>query len=914
MENRYIFSIIIAVYNSAPFIRETFESVISQQRGGFYKYKRGAPTDEPIEMERVFEIIAVDDGSSDGTAEICDEYAEKYSYITVIHKENGGVATARNEGMRHASGKYLNFLDSDDKFSNDLLFKVYNFFERHYDETDIVTVPLVFFDAVSGPHWQNYKFKRHGHVADLYNEYDTPLMFVNASFFKADAKRAEFSDKLVCGEDIRFISEIISEKMTLGLLPDAFYYYRRRSVGEASLIQSAKKKYGWYFDYFTHLIDWCCDFCIKKWGYIPAYFQSLLVCDIKWRFKEDGYDVARRVLGDEYPRYKSVLYSSLRYFDDEYILKQRQLFREHKCLMLTAKYGTLPERCVYPDDVRLRFGNTLLGWLSGCYTLYERIELLENGLVLEGYSTLIGVGEEDDVRTIVELHSGAKLTHFECESIERDADEYRFEDVLLRRVPFRCRIDAQYLSDGCKITLTNRLNGSKIVKKNIRYGRFCKISDEFKNYYIVGGGFSLHISGYSLILKRCRMRDKLRLERELFCELRNSARLGAKKAAVARLVLKLFNFFKRKKILILSDRVNKAGDNGEALFLYLSKNKMKGVNVYFLIDRSSPDFKRLCRYGRVIDRTSPYAKLLYLSSDVIASSSADTVLFNPFSGYSTPYRDVFGDKKNIFLQHGVTKDDLSDWINRYKCNFSGITAASEREAEAFSAPEYGYTADDIWQTGLARFDRLYLALPKYITVMPTWRMYLSRWNKEREGTWSITESFEKSRYFTFYNSLINDKRVINACSCYGYTLAFMPHPNVLPYIDLFDKSPDVRHFRTSDEYRDVFAESALVLTDYSSLAFDFAYLLRPVLYAQFDKDEFFDGNHAYSEGYFDYERDGFGEVRYDYESTVLELIEYIKGGCRLKEKYKERIEEFFIYRDEKNCERIAKKIGEIIKE
>ena len=49
-------------------------------------------------------------------------------------------------------------------------------------------------------------------------------------------------------------------------------------------------------------------------------------------------------------------------------------------------------------------------------------------------------------------------------------------------------------------------------------------------------------------------------------------------------------------------------------------------------------------------RTSPYAKLLYLSADVIASSSADSVLYNPFSGYSMPYRDFFGDKKNIFLQ------------------------------------------------------------------------------------------------------------------------------------------------------------------------------------------------------------------------------------------------------------------------
>ena len=739
-------------------------------------------------------------------------------------------------------------------------------------------------------------------------------MFVNASFFKADAKRIEFSDKLVCGEDMRFICEIISEKMTLGLLPTAFYYYRRRSVGEASLIQSAKKKYGWYFDYFTYLVDWCHSFCMEKWGYMPAYFQSLLVCDIKWRFKEENDALALKILGDECPRYKDVLYASLRYFDDEYILNQRQVFREHKCLMLTAKYGRLPERCIYPDDVRLRFGNTLLGWLSGCYAIYERVELGEKALTLEGYSTLIGVGEDDDVRSIIELRGSGKTTHFECEGGVRSRDEYRLGDLLIMRVPFRCEIPTSALADGCRVVFTNRLNGAKIVKKNIRYGRFSKISDEFKNFYITGAGYSLRISDYSLLLKRCNAPRMLRLEARLFCELRRSDRLGAKKAALARIAARVLKIFKRKKIILLSDRVNKAGDNGEALFLYLSKNRIKGAEVYFLIDKASPDFRRLSKYGRVVDRTSPYAKLLYLLSDVVASSSADTILFNPFSGYSLPYRDFFGDKKNIFLQHGVTKDDLSDWINKYKCSFSGITAASSAEARAFVSCEYGYTEREVWLTGLARFDRLYTALPKYITVMPTWRMYLSRWNNDREGTWSLTESFRGSRYFEFYNSLINDERLIRACASNGYTLAFMPHPNILPYIDLFDKSPSVRHFRESDEYRDVFAESALVLSDYSSLAFDFAYLMRPVLYTQFDREEFFGGQHAYREGYFDYERDGFGEVTYDYESTVSALLSYINDGCRLKDVYKERITAFFAHRDVQNCARIAEKIKEILKE
>ena len=908
----YIFSVIIAVYNSAPFLEETLDSVIIQRTDGFCRYKNGAPTDEPIERERIFEIIAVDDGSTDGSGKICDAYAEKYPFVTVIHKPNGGVASARNEGMRHASGKYLNFLDSDDKLSPELLYRVYNFFERHYDETDIVTVPLVFFDAVTGPHWQNYKFRKYPRVADLYNEYDSPLMFVNASFFKSDAKRVQFSDKLVCGEDIRFIFEIVAEKMTIGLLPGAVYYYRRRSVGEASLIQSAKKKYGWYFDYFTNLVEWAHGFCTERWGYMPAYYQSLLVCDIKWRFKEKNDEIAQHVLGEEYPKYREVLYASLRYFYDKYIVDQRDIFREHKCLMLTAKHGRLPERCIYPDDIRLRFGNTLLCWLSGCYAIYERIELGECGLYLEGFSTFVGVGADEQIRTIIEVATDGGAAHIECECIERNADEYRNGDLLLRAVPFKCSIPHSLISEGARLTLTNRLNGEKIIKKNIRYGRFCMISDEFKHLYITGGGLSLEISGYSLKISRCGAISRLGLEARLFFELRRSDRLGAKKAALARIAARLFGIFKKKRILLLSDRVNRSGDNAEALFLYLSGEHRRDLSVYFLIDRDSPDFLRLSKFGRVIDRTSARAKLLYLTSDVIASSSADAIAFDPFLGYSSPYRDFLNSKKTVFLQHGVTKDDLSDWIGKYKSNFSGITCAASAEAESFLAPEYGYTKDEVWLTGLARYDRLYTALPKYITVMPTWRMYLSRWNPDREGTWSLFDSFKGSEYFAFYNRLINDKGLICAARDRGYTLAFMPHPNILPYIGLFDKSPDVRYFTTADEYRDVFAESALVLTDYSSIAFDFAYLGRPVLYAQFDKEEFFGGNHAYKRGYFDYESDGFGEVLYDYDSTVRLLVEYIAGGCRLKDKYRSRIDSFFAYRDESNCKRIVQRIEELL--
>ena len=78
-----------------------------------------------------------------------------------------------------------------------------------------------------------------------------------------------------------------------------------------------------------------------------------------------------------------------------------------------------------------------------------------------------------------------------------------------------------------------------------------------------------------------------------------------------------------------------------------------------------------------------------------------------------------------------------------------------------------------------------------------------------------------------------------------------------------------------------------------------------------DADDFFKGGHVYQKGYFDYERDGFGEVEYDAGSTVDRIIEYIENDCQLKPKYRERIDRFFAFNDKNNCERIVKKILEM---
>ena len=123
MENSGLISVIIPVYNVEKYLRECVDSVLSQS------YEN-------------FEIILVDDGSTDNSGKICDEYAEKYDKITVVHKENGGLSDARNKGLSLAQGEYIYFLDSDD-------FIVPEAFEELVSAIIRTNADFVFFDSLS---------------------------------------------------------------------------------------------------------------------------------------------------------------------------------------------------------------------------------------------------------------------------------------------------------------------------------------------------------------------------------------------------------------------------------------------------------------------------------------------------------------------------------------------------------------------------------------------------------------------------------------------------------------------------------------------------------------------------------------------------------------------------------------------
>lgn len=141
----------------------------------------------------------------------------------------------------------------------------------------------------------------------------------------------------------------------------------------------------------------------------------------------------------------------------------------------------------------------------------------------------------------------------------------------------------------------------------------------------------------------------------------------------------------------------------------------------------------------------------------------------------------------------------------------------------------------------------------------------------------------------------------------GYRGKFFLHTHHKVQLKDFTGNDIIEVMQQGIDYQEEFRNNGLLVTDFSSVAFDFAYLKKPVIYAQFDKDTFFQGQ-VYSEGYFDYERDGLGPVCYDYESTIEALIHAIENDCVLDPLYDERGNAFYRWFDQDNCKRVYDEI------
>ena len=211
-------SIIAPVYNVAPYIRASLDSILSQSY-----------TD--------FELLLIDDGSTDNSGKICDEYAKKDNRIKVFHKQNGGVNTAREFGLKIAEGKYINFIDPDDTFPPSAYQRMYETAERENADIVIGGQFVTFSDfnlkQLDDMTWEcDKKFTKAYHWTDL----DYVNLFLNywcmvvgSKIYKKELwENIDIPSHLKMGEDQVFVKKVVMKSKRIINIPYYVYLYKRR--------------------------------------------------------------------------------------------------------------------------------------------------------------------------------------------------------------------------------------------------------------------------------------------------------------------------------------------------------------------------------------------------------------------------------------------------------------------------------------------------------------------------------------------------------------------------------------------------------------------------------------------------------------------------------------------------------------
>lgn len=906
-------SIIVPVRNVDEYIAEAIDSIVNQSIG----------FTENVEL-----ILAVND-STDESQRICEEYASKYPRnIAVLVLEKGGVSNARNVGLKKATGKYVQFFDADDLLSKDYLKLSYEFLEQN-SSVDLVASKIQFFDEIIDSHPLNYKFSS-DRVINLATEPDAPLLHITTAFVRRKALDGlSFDTNLTIAEDFKFVSDLLVKKKRYGVLKQPTYFYRKRTTSVSAIAGKERNK-SYYLETPERVYEHALSSWKKSGNDLPI--QYTLLYDLSYRLDQETQAVLNNAEQKEYiESIKNILIS----MSDQAILTTRFLSIHKKSYVLRAKYGdafhdhiTTKGTTAYFDDYRYYdYGSSVvhLDFLNKQPNGWYRVEGFIDAPVSDA-KVRYGVdvsGNNSEIRFITRAQLQKK---FLGETINPGASfltdiEFPVSSHLSFAVDVegseqKLRIETGDFTRFGALKYTYRNDGDSLLKRTshsinrLAPSKVTHILLEARMWGQILVNWRLHTAYDQLKKLLSRNLAQLSLKAKIFEILKPFLIIAESIVMIPRAFILRAAYYialrkKERPIWIISDRGMAAGDNGEALFRYAMSlsRRSRPADIYFVISKKSKDYRRMKSIGPVLSQSSLRYKLKFLLADKIISSQADIEVTNPFIRQGAHYRDLFT-YDFVFLQHGVIRHNLSTWLNRYNMNIKLFITSAEKEYNSIFNNPYYYETGNVLLSGMPRYDYLRNDPKRKLILAPTYRKNLAKEKTDKNGARRYDPTFKASEYRQFYNNFMNDPRLLSALQEAGMTGEFYLHPAFAAQHQDFDQNEIFTVMDFPYDYKTAFSEGEMMVSDHSSVVFDFAYLKKPVAYAHFDVKTFFAG-HSYDESnFFSDEDDGFGGVYYDYDTLVGGVIDTIKAGCVMSDKYKKRVDNFFYKVDKNNSKRV----------
>lgn len=873
----YRVSLIIPIYNKAEWLDTCFQSILNQSI-------------DP----RMVEVLMIDDGSEDNSLEIMKRYSERYSNFKCYTKENGGPAQARNFGIKHATGKYLMYLDPDDYLGKNTIESVCNFFDRHYDEIDVVTYKIIpIKDGEEQDLHFRYEVLKSQGVYDLTEPENSFICHttMNTCVKNKFEKNVLFSENLFYHEDQKYNIDTLKEKQKIGYCDNAEYYYVQSSNSTTN-----KMLYSYYL--FEHSMKlWEREFSEFS-EHVPYYIQALYISDLNWKLRANKllpyhYDEAR------YQEAWNRIVNLLCRCDDEIIIHHPNVERAHRLYWLKMK----------SDNYRVHFGANSIDVFCDeklvlsekkIHLTIEKCRIEENVIKLSGglkplYSSIM-----EDVS--LEVLCGLGECTIPVALKPSSMSQFHTHEITNKFYNFEVKIDANAVNKfrfivlaGGKQYETDMHFSNRVPFRRRRNDSLIRDKKELRYSFRANGFFVRDLNLGTVDAAKRKIRLFHKIAREDMGAAIEQYRLSAKKK-------------KSPRIWLYYDCKNVRKDNGFYQFEH-DAYKNDGIQRFYILD--GDDFKERKKefpaalQKHIVRFGSRKHVNLFLMAEWIIMSFAEEYTYLPMEMKAfKKYSYVLNFPKTVYLQHGVLHAHLP-WhysLDRVKIDKEVISTYYEEEN---LIENYGFDRNHLIQAGMPRYDCIDLSQKprKKILYAPTWRRYLI---DRKENDWvSDVDGFVNSSFYKSVMRFINDDRLDKALEAHGYTLDIQLHPIFKGYNSTIRTESRRVNLITDDINA---TDYEIFITDFSSFVFDFVYLSRKIMYFVPDYDLFKSGMNGYCRLDLPLE-EGFGPFVQNEEDAVNQLIELMDEP--MNPRYLQKMQGFFMYKDNHQRERIYEALKEV---
>ncbi len=351
----------------------------------------------------------------------------------------------------------------------------------------------------------------------------------------------------------------------------------------------------------------------------------------------------------------------------------------------------------------------------------------------------------------------------------------------------------------------------------------------------------------------------------------------------------------------ISERKDEARDNGYHFFKYMTQSHPE-QKCFYTIDPECSDFSKVRDLGETVRFGSVKHWILYFSCEYLISSQR--FLPNAYMG-TLIERMGLAQPRHVFLQHGITINK-PEYLRADRWPVSLFITAADQETESIKE-HLGFADHAVKLTGFARFDALhdFQVVKNRIMIMPTWRKWL-RFRSEKHS--DVEDDLMSSDYILRWRELFESRELKELIDTYGLEVIFIPHPNMKGILDPEKLAGE--HVRTVDlntvDLQEIMKTSEMIITDYSSVFFDMAYMKKPTVFYQFDEENF--RKYHYEEGWFRYRDSAFGEVCTSARDVTDALRKHIQNNYQITPEFEAEHRKTFSLFDTRNSERIYQAI------